>query len=67
MGLCLLKSRFIYGSLAVRSCEDEEFLSFLLITSREMQSHGPIENYLKRIIQLYIVLDFRCHFRMSPV
>ena len=50
-----------------RSCEDEEFLSFLLITSREMQSHGPIENYLKRIIQLYIVLDFRCHFRMSPV
>ena len=26
-----------------RSCEDEEFLSFLLITSREMQSHGPID------------------------
>ena len=50
-----------------RGCEDEEFLSIFLITSREMQSHGPIENYFKRIIQLYIVLDFRSHFRMSPV
>ena len=30
-----------------RSCEDEEFLLFLLI--REMQSHVRIENYFERI------------------
>ena len=39
-----------------RSCEDEEFLLFLLI--RERQSHVRIENYFERIKPLYIVSDF---------
>ena len=46
-----------------RSCEDEEFLLFLLI--RERQSHVRIEHYFKRIKPLYIVSDFLSHFRMS--
>ena len=48
-----------------RSCEGEEFLLFLLITSRETQSHVRIENYFELIIRLYSVSDFRSHFRMS--
>ena len=39
-----------------RSCEDEEFLLFLLI--RERQSHVRIENYFERIKPLYIVSNF---------
>ena len=39
-----------------RSCEDEEFLLFLLI--RERQSHVRIEHYFKSIKPLYIVSDF---------
>ena len=39
-----------------RSCEDEEFLLFLLI--RERQSHIRIENYFERFKPLYIVSDF---------
>ena len=46
-----------------RSCEDEEFLLFLLI--RERQSHIRIENYFERIRPLYSVSDFLSHFRMS--
>ena len=48
-----------------RSCEDEEFLLFLLI--RERQSHVRIENYLERTKPLYIVSDFLSHFRMSRI
>ena len=48
-----------------RSCEGEEFLLFLLITSRETQSHVRIENYFELIIRLYSVSDFGSHFRMS--
>ena len=48
-----------------RSCEGQEFLLFLLITSRETQSHVRIENYFERIIRLCSVSDFRSHFRMS--
>ena len=39
-----------------RSCEDEEFLLFLLI--RERWSHIRIENYFERIRPLYSVSDF---------
>ena len=39
-----------------RSCEDEEFLLFLLI--RERQSHVRFENYFEHINPLYIVSDF---------
>ena len=39
-----------------RSCEDEEFLLFLLI--RERQRHLRTENYFERIKPLYIVLSF---------
>ena len=39
-----------------RSCEDEEFLLFLLI--RERQSHVRIENYFERIKLIYIVSSF---------
>ena len=39
-----------------RSCEDEEFLQFLLI--RERQSDVRIENYFERTKPLYIVSDF---------
>ena len=39
-----------------RSCEDEEFLLFLLI--RERQSHVRIENYFERIKLIYIVSNF---------
>ena len=46
-----------------RSCEDEEFLFFLL--KRERQSHVCTENYFERIKPLYSVLDFLSHFRMS--
>ena len=46
-----------------RSCEDEEFLLFLLI--RERWSHIRIENYFERIRPLYSVSDFLSHFRMS--
>ena len=45
------------------SCEDEEFLSFLLI--REQQSHVCIENYFERIKPLYSVSDFWSHFYIS--
>ena len=38
------------------SCEDEEFLLFLLI--RERQSHVRIENYFERIKLIYIVSSF---------
>ena len=38
------------------SCEDEEFLLFLLI--RERQSHVRIENYFEHIKPLYGVSDF---------
>ena len=37
------------------SCEDEEFLLFLLI--REQQSHVCIENYFERIKPLYSVSE----------
>ena len=44
-----------------RSCEDGDFLSFLLI--RERQSHVHIENYFERIKPLQC---FRLsHFQMS--
>ena len=46
-----------------RSCEDEEFLLFLLI--RERQSHVRIENYFERIKPIYSVSDYWYHFRMS--
>ena len=46
-----------------RSCEDGDFLLFLLI--RERQSHVHIENYFERIKLIYIVSDFLSHFRMS--
>ena len=46
-----------------RSCEDEEFLLFLLI--RERQSHVRIENYFERIKPLYSVSDYWYHFQMS--
>ena len=46
-----------------RSCEDEEFLLFLL--KRERQSHVRIENYFECTKPLYIVSDFLIHFRMS--
>ena len=39
-----------------RSCEDEQFLLFLLI--RERQSHVRIENYFERIKPLYSVSDY---------
>ena len=39
-----------------RSCEDEEFLLFLLI--RERQSPVRFENYFEHINPLYIVSDF---------
>ena len=45
------------------SCEDEEFLLFLLI--REQQSHVCIENYFERIKPLYSVSDFWSHFYIS--
>ena len=45
------------------SCEDEEFLLFLLI--REQQSHVCIENYFERIKPLYSVSDFLSHFYIS--
>ena len=47
------------------SCEDDEFLFFLLIDSKERKSHVRIDNYFERIIPLYSVSDFRSHFRMS--
>ena len=46
-----------------RSCEDEEFLLFLLI--RERQRYLRTEDYFERIKPPYIVLDFLSHFRMS--
>ena len=46
-----------------RSCEDEEFLLFLL--KRERQSHVRIENYFEYTKPPYIVSDFLIHFRMS--
>ena len=39
-----------------RSCEDEEFLLFLLI--RERQSHVRIENYFERLQPLCFVSHF---------
>ena len=47
------------------SCEDEEFLFFLLIDSKERKSLVRIDNYFERIIPLYSVSDFRSHFQMS--
>ena len=46
-------------------CEDDEFLFFLLIDSKERKSLVRIDNYFERIIPLYSVSDFRSHFRMS--
>ena len=47
------------------SCEDDEFLFFLLIDSKERKSLVRIDNYFERIIPLYSVSDFRSHFQMS--
>ena len=46
------------------SSEDNEFLFFLLIDSKERKNRIRIDNYFKRIIPLYSVSDFRSHFRM---
>ena len=46
------------------SSEDDEFLVFLLIDSKERKSHVCIDNYFECIIPLYSVSDFRSHFRM---
>ena len=49
----------------VSICEDDEFLFFLLIDSKERKSLVRIDNYSERIIPLYSVSNFRSHFRMS--
>ena len=47
------------------SFEDDEFLFFLLIDSKERKSHVRIDDYFERIIPPYSVSDFRSHFWMS--
>ena len=51
--------------LEITSCDDDEFLFLLMISSKERKSRIRIDNYFERILLLYSLPDFRSHFRMS--
>jgi len=51
--------------LETTSCDDDEFLFLLMISSKERKTRIRINSYFKRIVPLYSLSDFQSHFRMS--